>query len=465
MVMEMATAIAATSKALDVAINQLENAPVDPHALAAAARNVTRIADEAELTAWETSDRDQRAVLLNQVQTARVAAHTARQTARHYSLTASRDALLGDIASDGRIGPHGRDSNEAGCKNEPPGFPSAYTKSTRNEGKSETVRLAHDINDTLRRTTAVVADEVARSRAAGAVVDDSSRVLSRTHDRHVNIGTSLRDGGKTLRRLRTSEALANAVVVISFAIFFLTAGYVASRRLRSSFIASVVVRPAASIVYYPVAALVRGGARLGRAVRDSRGIQGELHPINTITPIPLSKSPDETLGPIGSVGQKDKIGEPPYDLDEAAKSESQLNREGKPNENAHPKNDNENVQAPSNLDRTEFSQSSDGKQAPKEAIKPNHEGSERKNDDERLASDKREIPATILKSQEKRLPHNSEDNDINFNLKEVDSRFQEGRKGMEADSDSFTDDQAGIARNSHGQHSPRSRGSNTDEEL
>lgn len=252
------------SQSLDSALGKLKTARQDPYVLVAAARNVTSIADDAELTAWETSDHESRTKLLRKVQDARMAADSARQTARNYSLTATRESLLGNMRSDGK---YGDDTSTVNKKESNNGFPSAsrsHLNRVGDEPISDTARLARDINDTLRRTTAVVAEEVARSRAAGDVVEDSSRRLARTRDQHVTLGASLRQGSKTLHRLRTSETLANAVVIVSFAIFFITAGYVISRRLRSSLVVSVVVRPATSAVLYPFALVYRGTMRLSK---------------------------------------------------------------------------------------------------------------------------------------------------------------------------------------------------------
>lgn len=275
---------------------------VNPSVIAAAARAVTRAADEAELSALETSDRPQRAQLLYRVARARTAAKNARETARQHSLARSRDALFmppgaavavaaatgafgaapGNAGNDARAGGgmgtvsgvnaeqggdrlHGASNPVAGGL--PPNLRQTLLSSppgaTRRPA-SQTESLAHDINDALRRTSAVVADEVARSRAAGSIVDLSTQRLRSTRDQHGMTQGALRRGGKTLRHLRTSEALANVVVILSFGIFFVVAGYVASRRLRSSIVASVIIRPAAKVAFAPVDIVLRTVKRIGR---------------------------------------------------------------------------------------------------------------------------------------------------------------------------------------------------------
>lgn len=251
----MATATAAsppittptsTTKALDAAISRLEQTPADPHALASAARTLTRLADEAELTALETSDYASQTALLRRVQAAKVAAHTARKSARQQALKTSRTTLL---------------------------------PSTTPEVSKSVSQLTQDINDTLRRTTHAVADEVSRSRAAGDVVQDSTNILTKTKYQHDVLGSGIGSGKRTLQKLKRSETAANFVVLISFAFFFAVAGYVASQKLRSSFVASGVFRPAASAVKLPFAAVFRTakwGMNVGRRrtaqVEESSGL-------------------------------------------------------------------------------------------------------------------------------------------------------------------------------------------------
>lgn len=223
------------TRALDAALQALHNARAVAHptALAVAARAVSRVADEAELAALETADRALRAPLLARVADARHVAADARIAAR----VAAREQLLA---------PH------APASDRPAGGPGAQ-KEKENEKENEASRMARHINDALRRTTAVVADEVSRSRVAGTVVADSSQRLRRTRDEHVSLRASLRAGGQVLRRVRASEMVANVVVLASFAFFFVVAALVASRRVRSS----LVVGRIASLPF----SLARGFAR------------------------------------------------------------------------------------------------------------------------------------------------------------------------------------------------------------
>lgn len=220
-----ANAVVAQSKALDAAVRALHTARQDAsgagsNVLAAAARQVSRVADEVELTALETGDQDQRHELLNAVTSARKAVSTARQMARERALAASRNALF-------KLPSHESPSSEQTTDQHPStqtsGLkPSAQSKDTQTEAS----KLINDINETLRRSMAVVSDEVVRSQATGAVFDESTRRLRMTRDQHKEMSGGIQQGTKTLRRLHLSEFFANGIVAFSFAFFFVVVAYV-----------------------------------------------------------------------------------------------------------------------------------------------------------------------------------------------------------------------------------------------
>lgn len=125
----MASLPSAASTQVDSAVSGLDELPPDPHTLASGACALAREEDEAELTALKTADRNVRAHFLRRVQAARVAAHTARQTARQHALQSSRTTLLAP----------------------PPNAAAADATAEEEQFKDGAQKLAHDINESLRR--------------------------------------------------------------------------------------------------------------------------------------------------------------------------------------------------------------------------------------------------------------------------------------------------------------------------
>lgn len=277
----MQSASDSASHALSAAIASLDVPPTDPHAHAHAARRVSRLADDAELTALETPDPTLRASLLNQVSAARRVAASARQSARQRALSESRNALLPPdvVAAAANKSLSGKDGNSS----------------------SPAADIAADINAALRRATAVISDEVARSRAAGSVLSDGTRRLEQTSSQHTRMSNAFQHGGRTLRKLRTSELMANVAVVLSFAFFFIAAAYVASRRLGSSTLVTVAIKPGLAVARAPFH-VVRAAWRAassrrarekgvsserasGNSVRDDMNKEGEHGRSNSERPV------------------------------------------------------------------------------------------------------------------------------------------------------------------------------------
>lgn len=249
----MASLASAASTQLDSAISSLDGLPPDPHTLASAARTLARQADEAELTALETADRNVRAHLLRRVQAARVAAHTARQTARQHALESSRTTLLVP----------------------PPNAAAANATAEEKQFKDGAQKLARDINESLRRSTAAVSEEVHRSRTAGDVISDSTRILAKTANTHGKMHSSIARGRRTLTKIRSSETVANVVVLFSFVFFFAVAFYVAKKRVKSSVFATVFIKPVSSALRLPARALFY--------VAAGKGGKRKLTPLKTVT--------------------------------------------------------------------------------------------------------------------------------------------------------------------------------------
>lgn len=168
--------------------------------------------------------------LMEQVNGARAAATEARLQARATALASKRSDLL-----------------------------EALPRRERETGKEpgSAASLAAEINASLRRATAVVAEEVGRSNAAGNVVEESSRRLRMTRDQHGRYGDTLASGGETLGQIRRTKRVANVAVGVSFFVFFAVAFFVARKRVVNSNLATFVVRPTMKVVFAPVRILGR----------------------------------------------------------------------------------------------------------------------------------------------------------------------------------------------------------------
>lgn len=261
---------------LDAALNRLAAiSPPEPKELAKAARAVTGAADESELNALETRDRELRALMLRRVQEGRIAAHNARKKAREVAMKKARNALFtdeGDVdLSKNRFAKllPADIVNEHRAKYANKSHDSSLTATTTTSAAQQ---INQDINDSLRRTSALVANEVERSRAAGNVVADSTRTLARTRDQYHKMSSSIKSGGKTLGRLSRTETRANVLIALSFAFFFIVVGYVVSYRLRHSLVTTVILRPTAAAVSYPIVALVKSARLVRNKIFSASGI-------------------------------------------------------------------------------------------------------------------------------------------------------------------------------------------------
>lgn len=220
--------------ALDAALCALR----DGHGGPAAIRAASRAADDAELAALEASTRE-RAEMLSMVREAREEIVTFRQSLRRKA-SENREELL-------------------------KGGGGGATDDTNQVGAAEAV--ARDINNSLRRSTGVVTQEVARSNAAAHVVDASGRTLRKTRDTHRTYGDGLKDGRDVLAELSRAERRANTWLAVSLAFFVVVVSVVAARRLQRSrtlAVASLFVRPTWRFAMMPVMA----GKKVSFAVKS-----------------------------------------------------------------------------------------------------------------------------------------------------------------------------------------------------
>ena len=167
------------SAALDAALSVLREGSGGPAAIRAA----SRAADDAEIAGLEASP-SLRSEILSAVHRAREEIVGYRATLRRKA-TEKREELLNDRGS---------------------------TEQLDGAGAAETV--ARDINDSLRRSTGVVTQEVARSQAAAHVVGASGQTLRKTRDTHKAYGDGLSEGRDVLRELSRAERRANIVTHI-----------------------------------------------------------------------------------------------------------------------------------------------------------------------------------------------------------------------------------------------------------
>ncbi len=217
--------------ALDAALSALRDGSGGPAAIRAA----SRAADDAEIAALEASI-SVRAELMGAVHRAREEIVAFRSTLRRKA-SEQREELVKDGGSAEDLG---------------------------SAGAAEAV--ARDINDSLRRSTGVVTQEVARSHAAGHVVDASGRTLRKTRDTHKAYGDGLKEGRDVLGELARAERRANVVLVVSLAFFVLVVCTVAARRLQRSTTAtgaSLLVRPIFRVAMLPL----KAGKKVGFTVR------------------------------------------------------------------------------------------------------------------------------------------------------------------------------------------------------
>lgn len=237
------------ANALEAALQAL-NHPPDPTHLAPLSRAVIRAADDLELVAEETANRTTRKKLLIQVAHARKDVAAARKLARQAALTVDRTKLLEGVP-----------------------------EISKNETETDAAKVAREINDSLRRTTAIVSEEVDRSRAAGNVIDESTRRLRMTRNQHGRYGESLSSGAVTLKSIRRSEMVANLLIVLSFAFFFLAAAYVTKQRLANSNISTFVLRPSMKVASLPVRILAWMVRAIG--INDLKAVEVDTEKVSS----------------------------------------------------------------------------------------------------------------------------------------------------------------------------------------
>lgn len=186
---------------------------------AAAVRAASRATDDAEVAAMEESNTNAREQLLKAVQAARGEIASARARLRRSASKRKVEQLLGD--------------------------------NTVKDNQSAAEVVARDINESLRRSTGVVTQEVARSNAAGQVVAESGHTMRRTKDTHESYGRGLKDGASIMKELKRAERRANAVLAVSVAFFAIVVMYVLYRRAQRSVAAAVLIRPALRVASAP----------------------------------------------------------------------------------------------------------------------------------------------------------------------------------------------------------------------
>lgn len=193
------------------------------------------------------------------------------------------------------------------------------------EEGGEAGRVARDINESLRRSAGVVAEEVARSGAVGGVVDGSSRRLRMVRDTQRGYGDVVKDGAGVLSGLRRTDIVANVVIVLSFIIFFAVAAYVARRRVAGSNIATFVVRPVLWVATAPARVLSWvGGAVFSRRMEVSTprppaaDIQPPEHPKKGVVDEGLAEA---AVTPDVAADLQDDVRSAPKDYNQSSKDD------------------------------------------------------------------------------------------------------------------------------------------------
>eukprot|EP00735_Rhodelphis_limneticus_P014993 TRINITY_DN9121_c0_g1::TRINITY_DN9121_c0_g1_i1::g.12564::m.12564 TRINITY_DN9121_c0_g1::TRINITY_DN9121_c0_g1_i1::g.12564 ORF type:complete len:284 (+),score=22.34,Sec20/PF03908.8/5.1e+02,Sec20/PF03908.8/4.2e-16,Syntaxin/PF00804.20/0.43,Syntaxin/PF00804.20/1.5e+03 TRINITY_DN9121_c0_g1_i1:44-853(+) len=98
------------------------------------------------------------------------------------------------------------------------------------DGKAA-VGKSRDITETLRRTREVMAQELERSSATSALIDEGSSTLNRTVDQHRTIDNSLGLASSLIRDLQKRDRLERVLLVIGIAFFSLVVLFILYRRL------------------------------------------------------------------------------------------------------------------------------------------------------------------------------------------------------------------------------------------
>jgi len=194
---------------LNAALEALRQGQIGPASVRAAAR----AADDVEVEALEASGERAREALLNAVRGAREEISAVRDELRRSASSQRADLLEGK------------------------------SEREESEGDGAAAAVAKDINESLRRSTGIVNEEVARTTATGRVINESGRTMRKTRDKHRTYGAGLREGKGTLSELRRAEKNANYVLAASFILFGLVVAFVVSRRLQRSTAAAILVRP------------------------------------------------------------------------------------------------------------------------------------------------------------------------------------------------------------------------------
>lgn len=96
-------------------------------------------------------------------------------------------------------------------------------------------------------------------------------------DEHGRYGETLGSGASVLSDLKRSDRVANLAVVLSFALFFFVAAYVAHRCISRSNTVTFLVRPAAKIVFAPIRII----AKIMAFVQRKPVVEPKVRAVNT----------------------------------------------------------------------------------------------------------------------------------------------------------------------------------------
>mmetsp|Transcript_33055 Transcript_33055/g.129870 ORF Transcript_33055/g.129870 Transcript_33055/m.129870 type:complete len:1047 (-) Transcript_33055:421-3561(-) len=125
--------------------------------------------------------------------------------------------------------------------------------------KSSMGQLASSITSGLRRTHALLENEVARTSTITEVVEDQTSTISKTGDVYRDLSAKVTTGQGTVRRLRTRERAERWAVNVAMIFFLLSVAFVLQRRVSNTFVVRRVVEPASRGVFmalkWPVAQL------------------------------------------------------------------------------------------------------------------------------------------------------------------------------------------------------------------
>ncbi|KAJ8903057.1 hypothetical protein NDN08_006372 [Rhodosorus marinus] len=135
----------------------------------------------------------------------------------------------------------------------------AAQKDTGKGEKSSMGQLATSITSGMRRTHALLENEVARTSTITEVVEDQTSTITKTGDVYRDLGAKVTTGQGTVRRLRTRERAERWAVNVAMIFFLVSVAFVLQRRVSNTFVVRRVVEPASRGVFmalkWPVAQL------------------------------------------------------------------------------------------------------------------------------------------------------------------------------------------------------------------